>query len=613
MKLEAAGIAPSNADDPPPRWAVGIVSAAIFAAFIVAAVLIFVQQFEAAWDLRLGDSDNYMRLAEVRDLLAGQGWFDMLQHRVNPPAGLHSHWSRLADLPYVLPILLLRLFMSAELAERLTIVTVPPLLLLLTMIATARLADRLAGGAAAVCTALLLIVAPQVLAQFVPGRIDHHGLQILLLVVTVSSAAGPDRLRHGSIAALGAALSLAVGLETAPYLAAVAAWMAVRWIVAGDEVRGKTLGFFVGLTVAVPLLFFLTVPAADWPALRTDALGLGHVIILVTGSLAWAASAAATSNRPFGQRSLAGGVAALVGLIASLRYPGLLSDPYAGVDPLLRHLWIDNLSETRSIAEQWARSPAVALAEIWFVASSAVAALVLAIRSRDRWRDNFLLLGLLALIGIVLTIWQLRANAMATSVAIPTAAAFLARLWARWRRHQASVLPLAAAALALNPILVVALASVLKSGSGTSARPRAMNDAGRCDQSGDFAPLERQPPGLILGPIDQSATLLVRTNHRVLAAPNHRNAAENGLVYRILTTTPEAAAPLAQRLRVDFVVFCPNAPEVANLVRFSPHGLVAQLRAGHVPDWLEPVPGGRGGLVVLRTRWAAGSDREGAG
>ena len=35
--------------------------------------------------LRLPDSDDAMRLVQVRDLLAGQGWFDMVQHRLMPP------------------------------------------------------------------------------------------------------------------------------------------------------------------------------------------------------------------------------------------------------------------------------------------------------------------------------------------------------------------------------------------------------------------------------------------------------------------------------------------------------------------------------------------------
>ncbi len=44
-------------------------------------------------------TDDAMRLVQVRDLLAGQNWFDLTQHRLSPPAGVTMHWSRLIDLP----------------------------------------------------------------------------------------------------------------------------------------------------------------------------------------------------------------------------------------------------------------------------------------------------------------------------------------------------------------------------------------------------------------------------------------------------------------------------------------------------------------------------------
>src|SRR5690348_4569865 len=47
----------------------------------------------------LGGPDDIMRMLQVRDLLAGQSWFDVTQYRINPPYGAAMHWSRLVDLP----------------------------------------------------------------------------------------------------------------------------------------------------------------------------------------------------------------------------------------------------------------------------------------------------------------------------------------------------------------------------------------------------------------------------------------------------------------------------------------------------------------------------------
>src|SRR5437763_9686188 len=49
-------------------------------------------------------TDDAMRLVQIRDLLAGQNWFDLTQYRLNPPAGVPTHWSRLIDLPIALLI-----------------------------------------------------------------------------------------------------------------------------------------------------------------------------------------------------------------------------------------------------------------------------------------------------------------------------------------------------------------------------------------------------------------------------------------------------------------------------------------------------------------------------
>jgi hypothetical protein len=52
-------------------------------------------------------TDDAMRLVEVRDLIAGQGWFDLVEHRLDPP-GIAMHWSRLIDAPLAGLILVLR-------------------------------------------------------------------------------------------------------------------------------------------------------------------------------------------------------------------------------------------------------------------------------------------------------------------------------------------------------------------------------------------------------------------------------------------------------------------------------------------------------------------------
>src|ERR1700722_5639577 len=75
-------------------------------------------------------TDDAMRLVEVRDLLAGQGWFDLTQYRLNPPTGVEMHWSRLIDLPLAALIEFFSMFLSRSLAEQVVLAVWPTALLL---------------------------------------------------------------------------------------------------------------------------------------------------------------------------------------------------------------------------------------------------------------------------------------------------------------------------------------------------------------------------------------------------------------------------------------------------------------------------------------------------
>ena len=50
----------------------------------------------------LPDPDDYMYLDQVLDWMKGQGWYDHLQHRLDPPEGGLIHFSRLAMIPMAL-------------------------------------------------------------------------------------------------------------------------------------------------------------------------------------------------------------------------------------------------------------------------------------------------------------------------------------------------------------------------------------------------------------------------------------------------------------------------------------------------------------------------------
>jgi hypothetical protein len=98
--------------------------------------------------LSLGDTDDNMRLAQVRALLNGQGWYDLRQYRLSPPAGFDIHWSRIVDLPIAALILLLRPFLGVAEAERLACGIAPLLPLSIAMLGLSATVRRLVSPVA---------------------------------------------------------------------------------------------------------------------------------------------------------------------------------------------------------------------------------------------------------------------------------------------------------------------------------------------------------------------------------------------------------------------------------------------------------------------------------
>ena len=125
---------------------------------------------------------------------------------------------------------------------------------------------------------------------------------------------------------------------------------------------------------------------------------------------------------------------------------------------------------------------------------------------------------------------------------------------------------------------------------------------GTCRRAADYAPLASLPRGLVLAFIDAGPFLLMETPHAVLAAPYHRNIAGNAAMLDIFLASPEEAQARLAALGVDYVAFCPGAPERYNYVSAAPEGLAASLTRGEVPAFLERIPLEGTDLAVYRVR-----------
>lgn len=308
------------------------------------------------------DPDDYMRLLQVRDWLAGQSWFDVRQYRMNPPSGADMHWSRLVDLPIAAFLVGFRLFLAERPAEIAAMTAVPLLELFVAMALMRRLLRELGQSEATAIVAMAMLpVFPLLTSEFLPMRIDHHEWQAIAAL-----ACAWLMVRGGTRAAIGAGLVAAawqtVSLEGLPLAVGLTGLFAARYWLWG---RREHEAFLAALALGAPLLYFATRPVSGFPVAHCDMLSWPHFL-----SFTAAALLAATARMLPGQDRASGRLLSLVPITlaagAAIVIPlGVCAvDPFAGLDPVLKHYWLDNIVEGQPITRQL---PSVMAMLLWTI------------------------------------------------------------------------------------------------------------------------------------------------------------------------------------------------------------------------------------------------------
>jgi hypothetical protein len=298
-----------------------------------------VRDWAALTVLDLPDTDDVMRLQQVRDWLAGQPWADLTQHRL--AAGLPMHWTRLADLGPAALIALLAPFAGRHMAEVMAVTAWPLMLFAVALFLVARIARQAGGAPIARTAAMVAAIGFPATTVFLPGRIDHHGLQMVLLLGAVLATLRPATLASGGAVGMLAAASLVVGLETVPVLAVVGGIAIVGWVLAEKGAASRLAGLGMGALAGLLIARGVFAPAA-WTYPACDGLT----------KLAWQAAAAValvpivlaafdrTVTGPLSRGGVASAVA-VAGLVAALALSPQCLHPYGAVDPVLAVAWLN--------------------------------------------------------------------------------------------------------------------------------------------------------------------------------------------------------------------------------------------------------------------------------
>jgi hypothetical protein len=549
--------------------------------------------FQKWTDIRffnLSDTDDNMRMMQVRALLHGQGWFDLRDYRMNPPFGANIHWSRLVDLPIAGLILGLRPFLGGADAEKWAVAIAPMLPYLLLLFSLALTARRLIDPRAYPLVFIAIMSAGSTNGMFMPERIDHHGWQLALLALSIASLADAKQVRGGLLLGISSALSLAIGLEMIIYLAVAGAAVVLFWV---DDVaqRERLRAYALSMSAATALCFLIfasydnRAPVCDAlsPVWLSDAL-LGGALMF---ALAW------RSPRDWRQRlALAVAAGAVIGGFHALMWPHCLGSP-ENVSPEVRRLWLRYVREARPVYKHgWRIATEMATLPV-------VGAIGWAVLAWMRRRDRDLLRRVIgaAIPGIVaglLLLWQTRTGPAAEMLGVPGAAALV---WCLvpfvWRSSYAVVRVLGVVAVVLIgvgaavPLVVEAIPSPPATTQGKSVdRANAL-----CASLWGMHPIALLPKGMVFTFIDIGPRLITVTHHDTVAGPYHRNGQQIADVMNAWRgSADQAYRIMVQKYHSDYVLSCPDSSTTTIFMSEVPKGFYGQLEAGHVPKWLKPIP-----------------------
>ncbi len=537
----------------------------------------------------LGDPDDALRLQQVRDLLGGgQGWYDLVQHRFNPPYGVFIHWSRLIDLPVAGLILLFEPFLGAEAAETWTRALWPTLSILPLVAACGVVADRLGGRRAASVAMAFACVACTVISLPKPGHLYHHNVQLAAAMVLFACLMVETR-RSAIVAGLVAALMLAVGMETMPYVALACAFVAVRWAWLGTT--GACLrGFFASFAAAAVLCFASTVAPSLWRTPACDMISPLYLVPLATGAAGFAAWSRAVERVRWRRVALVAAVAAAVVALVAVLNPICLKGPYAAVDPLLFEVWMNKVGEARSALDVFREDPAEMLA-VFAIPTVALLAGAAMPPGRHRRPGLFYCQVALVAMAFLVSLWQVRAVAFDAVFAIPLLAVVLVRAASVSVPPKRSALALPVLCCLVNPMTLPLYGMMAGSVIATNRpSPAALDPAAdHCTDPHDYVGLAALPPGTVAAPVEIGSFIIATTPHSVLAAPYHRDRTGILDVHALLTGSDADAHRLVQQRGVDYVAYCSRSADPARWATGGAYALEGRLERGDAPPWLERV------------------------
>lgn len=580
---------------PSPDWSGD--RALALASVVTAALVCALMAASSRAPIGFNDTDDAMRMVLVRALADGRGWWDQAVMRLNPPHGVWLHWSQLLTGGEAAMLTTFRAFMAPAAAEHWMRIIWPLMWIFPAVGAALALARNLGAKSAVFLAAGVMLVDLNAYRQFVPGRIDHHDIQITMTVIAMACATARRRralwaLVAGAITGLG----LAVGLEALPLQALIGVSYAIQLIRRREEGR-TAIAYGVSLALATAALFLVETPPWRWGFSFCDAIATNLVAGCLVGGLGVALVGALAGRLPARFRAA---TLLVVGQLAALAYFGLdplcIHGPFAAMNPAVKPFWFDRIQEVQPLTRMVTLQRGAAIAAGILILESLAGALFLTAR---RWRsfDIAAWLMLIAVSEACITAWYAwRMQDYVYWLGLPVLAAALS--WICEERLKNLMISSMIAALGWSPACLGAVSNFVVGITimlGPHHPVKLVNPGPRCFAPGAYQQLAALPAGNIFAPQDLGPFILAFTHHSAVAAPYHRMSNVILAEHEVWNGPPAAAEARVRALGADYLVDCPPYPIAAGPKTFG-----VELRKGATPAWLQPLSGPKATLKIYR-------------
>ena len=254
-------------------------------------------------------------------------------------------------------------------------------------------------------------------------------------------------------------------------------------------------------------IFALDVPPSRYAEGACDAFSSAHLVAAcATAGLCLLLAGLTRCLKSVPARLVAGaaGGGAVLALVG-ITFPHCLSDPMAGVDPLLREAWLSGVGEALPLGRFIALSPwqgmALLLTLLMGLGATAMATWVASPGARPRWA---ILMGL-ATIGFAGSLWEMRVAASTCMLLVPGVAWLTLQVYDRCIRRPG-----------VPALFLAVLAGTLGNGTGWHTLALPFNRSGgvstsnpaACFDPDSYTALAALPSGLVLSTIDPGSTVL---------------------------------------------------------------------------------------------------------